>query len=81
MSVKPLGAVDDPSKGPPLGRAQVMKEVDFEAITKSSDSMTNSLTTTDLNSKIYKKQSVNSDSEKQKSAEQISDDQKSVPDG
>ena len=89
MSVKPIGSGDDPSKGPPLGRAGVMKQADFDAMTKSSNSFTASLTTTNLDSEIYKKHSVNyTDNESgqenlkaRDSPDIVSLDQQSVPDG
>jgi hypothetical protein len=62
MTAKPIvGKGEDPTKGPPLARAQVMKAGDFDILSKSTDSLTNSLTTTDLDSAIYKKKEVNSD--------------------
>lgn len=89
MSVKPIGSGDDPSKGPPLGRAGVMKQQDFDAMTKSSNSFTNSLTTTNMDSQIYKKHSVNYSESGENNLkardspdiDMLSDDQKSVPDG
>jgi len=66
MSVKPIvGPGDDPSAGPPLARCNILKQADYDAITDGTASLTNSLTTTDLDSAIYKKKSVYTDSETQ----------------
>ena len=73
MSVKPIvGKGDDPSKGPPLARANVLKPADYDAFTQTTNSLTNSLTTTDLDSEIYKKKSVHySDSDSEKNIEEL----------